>query len=130
MKAIEMTEFNAHQFVKELQKAGFEEKKAEAILTVFTKGRESDLEKTVSKDQLELIKQIIESNKTELKKDIETLEHKIDANKIELKKDIETTKQELRVEIQTSMNTVIKWNIGTIIAVVGIVVAILKFLPH
>jgi hypothetical protein len=53
-----------------------------------------------------------------------------DLSRLATKDQLEATKQELRVEIQSSMNTVIKWNVATIIAVVGIVVAIIKFLPH
>ena len=81
----------------------------------------------VNKDQLELIKHIVESNKIELKKDIESL-------RSELKKDIETVGQILAEQIKTASksteNALIKWLIGTAITVTGLVVTILKFWAH
>jgi hypothetical protein len=36
----------------------------------------------------------------------------------------------IEVQIKDSQISIIKWNIGTILAVAGLIVAILKFLPH
>ena len=53
-----------------------------------------------------------------------------DLDRLATKDQLQNVEERLTSKIHMMESSLIKWNIGTIIAVVGIVVAILKFLPH
>lgn len=53
-----------------------------------------------------------------------------DLDKLATKDQLQNVEERLSTKIHMMESSLIKWNIGTIIAVAGIVVAILKFLPH
>lgn len=98
---MDIQSFDTHKYIKQFQKVGFEEEQAETIVKVLVETRDFDLSNLATKTQLDAAKQ-------ELKQEIKVLEEKFNA----------------RISLQES--TIIKWNIATIIAISGIILAILK----
>ena len=138
MRAVKNQTFDRHKFVKEFKKVGFNEDQAEVIVNSIAISRDFDLSKLTTKEQLDnaqsnLTKEI-ESVRTDLTKEIESLrsevKKEIETLRSEVKKDIEACKLELRVEMHSLANTIIKWNVATIIAAVGIMITVMKLMQQ
>ena len=110
MRETAVHSFDTHKLIKKFQKSGFDEKQSELIVETILQSRDFDLSELATKVQLENTKSILDGTRS-------ILEQKI-----------ESSKQELRVEIQASINTIIRWNVATFIAVAGIIIAALRFL--
>ena len=85
-------------------------------------------------DTHKFIKQIqstgLKENQAEAIVNILKESRSFDLDRLATKDQLQNVEERLTSKIHMMESSLIKWNIGTIIAVVGIVVAILKFLPH
>ena len=94
----QLAAFDTHKYIKELTASGFDERQAEVIIKSILEGRDYDVSKLATKEQLE-------NTRKELKGDISSLDNKIEATKKELSKDIEVATSRLEA-------TIIKWMVG------------------
>ena len=59
--------FDTHSVIKRLQKKGFPEEQAEAIVSTIMESREFDLSKIATKEQISMLQRDIEEIKNEMK---------------------------------------------------------------
>lgn len=122
-----MLNFDSHQFVKDFQKAKSKEEEAEVIYKSFITTRDNDLSKLASKDQFEDTKNQLDNLKMYLEEKITAITSNLN-QKIE--DEIKVLREELNKEIKSAEVSRVKWNVTTLIAIVGILITLFQFLPH
>ena len=85
-------------------------------------------------DTHKFIKQIqstgLKENQAEAIVDILKESRSFDLDRLATKDQLQNVEERLTARIHMMEGSLIRWNIGTIIAIAGIIVAIFKFLPH
>jgi hypothetical protein len=85
-------------------------------------------------DTHKFIKQIqstgLKENQAEAIVDILKESRNFDLSKLATKDQLQNVEERLSAKIHMMESSLVKWNIGTIIAMTGIIIAVLKFLPH
>jgi len=113
------TNFDTHQVIKSFVIAGLKEPQAEAIVNAIVQSKDYDLSKLATKEQLELVKQ-----------QIANLENKMDARITNLERVMATKEDLAKLEslISKQEANILKWVIGTMIALSSVIFAIVKFI--
>ena len=96
-----MQSFDTYKYIKNFQRSGFNEKQAEAIVNTLMESRDFDLSKLATKDQVENVRQ-----------------------------ELKITEERLSAKMHAIESSIIKWNIGTIIALAALFAAYLKIFGH
>ena len=96
-------------YATKLKDAGLKESHAHAIVEVFSS---VDTSEFATKTDIADLKTDMAELKTDLKTDM-----------AELKTDLKTDMADLKVEIKESQNTLIKWMVGSMIALGGLIIA-------
>ncbi len=105
MRANEMQSFDTHKFIKKIQSAGFKEKEAEAIVDVLMESRDFDLSKLATKDQIQNVEERLGSK-------------------------IINSEERIYARINAMEGSILRWMVGTIVAVAGLFAAYLKIFGH
>jgi hypothetical protein len=146
----QMRAFDTYTHINELKKAGFNEEQAAVIIKSLVDSRETDISHLATKEQVNKLEaSTIESiNKLEAstierfnKLEISTIEriNKLEASTTEqifevktqinaLDKKIDVSIAKLEAKISDTHTNTIKWMVGTMIALAGILIAGIKLL--
>jgi len=104
--------FDTLKYANKLKTAGFTPEQAEAQASIIFEVLEANRQELATKGDLSALK-------NELKNDIAILKTDIEKLRLEMKADSEKTKAEI-----------IKWNVATVIAAVGLAMAIARIFFH
>jgi Fe2+ transport system protein B len=123
-------QFNTHQAVKNLVAAGLKEPIAEVVVDTIIENNTSNLANVATKadiDKLEFAtKTHIDKLESATKTNIDKLDSKIDKLEFTTKASIEKLEFKMQTEIEKAKNDTIKWVVGSMFAIAGIMIAILK----
>ena len=111
----EMRAFDTYTHINELKKAGFNEEQAAVIIKSLLDSRETDISHLATKEQVAKLETSTKEQIFEVKTQINTLDKKIDVSVAKLEAMI----------LDTHASS-LKWMVGTMIALVGIIIAAIK----
>jgi molecular chaperone GrpE (heat shock protein) len=118
-----MVAFDTLKLARRLREAGMPQEQAEAVAQAEADALSEFVQSHLaSKQDVSELKQEIADTKAELKQEIAD-------TKAELKQEIAEVRADLlnlRAELKSEIASVIKWNIGTMVAMVAIVLAVLR----
>ena len=122
----EMRAFDTYTHINELKKAGFNEEQAAVIIKSLLDSRETDISHLATKEQVAKLetstKEQVAKLETSTKEQI--FEVKTQINTLDKKIDVSVAKLEAMI-LDTHASS-LKWMVGTMIALVGIIIAAIK----
>jgi hypothetical protein len=112
-------QFNTHQAVKNLVAAGLKEPIAEVVVDTIIENNTSNLANVATKADIDKLEFATKTH-------IDKLDSKIDKLEFTTKASIEKLEFKMQTEIEKAKNDTIKWVVGSMFAIAGIMIAILK----
>lgn len=99
----EMRAFDTYTHINELKKAGFNEEQAAVIIKSLVDSRETDISHLATKEQVNAIEKVMAT-----------------------KEDLKTLEVSIHKQISQLHASTLKWVVGTMIALVGVIIAAIK----
>ena len=129
-----MIAFDTLKLARRLEKAGMPQQQAEAIAEAEAEAlTDFVLQNLATKSDIAEVKKEIGGVRSELKQDIAELHQEIAGVRSELKQDIaelrsevSTLRSEILADIRREITTATRWNVGTMIALVALTLAVLR----
>jgi ribonuclease BN (tRNA processing enzyme) len=130
MEGIAVYNFDTHEFVKELKKAGFKENQAEIIVKMLSKSREYDVAHLVTKEQVKELERLIEEK---AEKKFKALEKIIEEKFQTLEKEVNVNKEAMnaaatKAQLANLQTELIKWAVGSIVGITGLLLGLIQWL--
>jgi hypothetical protein len=130
MEEVGKFNFDTHQFVKDLKKAGFKENQAEVIVRMLSKSREYDVAHLVTKEQLKDLERLIYEKSD---KNFKCIEKVMEEKYQDLAKELTAQKQSIdacatKAQLASLHADLIKWAIGAMVGIIGTTLALIQWL--
>ena len=122
--------FDTHRFVKHLTESGFTEKQAEALadeqIYLLDSNLATKADIAAVRADLELVRADLEGKIESVRADLEGKIEVVRADLEVVRAGLETRIEELRADILASQNNMLKWNLTAMIALSGLIIAVVK----
>lgn len=125
-----MRDFDTYTHINELKKAGFKEEQAAVIIKSLMDSRETDISHLATKEQVRKLetstKEQVRKLEASTKEQVSKLEASTNARFAIIEERISSLRNEMKAMILDTHTSTLKWMVGTMIALVGIIIAAIK----